>query len=698
MLKPGRTFILWRVWLPLLALAALAAAGVGLSIDRLSASHLEADARRTATLWSRHMGTLVPDLDMAFNGAVPSPLAQERLLAMHDMAGLSQFKLLSRDGQLLLDSMSIGQRPEQARPDELQAAAALNAQRSARQDSVELQLLQGDGDLLPLAYAQVYLPVKLGEKVLGVAELTIDQTELAATTTESLRRAGLLASLAMALTLLAGGLWVARRLRQHRQDAERAAYLAAHDLLTGALNRKRFTEELQRACKAPATLPAGLVLAVLCIDLDRFTQVNERHGHGTGDEILRQVAQRLGALLGANDRLARLAGDRFVILQAQPRDSTAVAHLAQRILDTVAQLRKEPQGAALATTTTPAGGTADALLTTSVGAAVLGSGGDDAEALLNNAELALQAAKAAGGAAWNVYDAESNRAHQLRRRLTQDLRDALAQGGMQLHYQGLFDAATGRLCGYEALARWPHPLRGFVPPSEFIPLAEEAGLIAALGRWVLKRACSDSAGWPETLHVAVNLSAAQFGAGHDLIAEVTQALAASGLPAQRLELEITESLLITDPDDVLHTLQGLQDLGARIAMDDFGTGFSSLSYLWRFPFNKLKIDRAFTQGLGKDQKVETIVRSTIALAHSLGMRVNAEGVETQAQHDRPAALGCNELQGFLMARPQPAALLSHQPYTGVVPKAASEEASATSRAAEPAAASLVPGTPTLATG
>ena len=233
MLKPGHTFTLWRVWLPMLALAALAAAGAGLSIDRLSAAHLEADARRTATLWSRHMSTLVPDLDMAFNGAVPSPLAQERLLAMHDMAGLSQFKLLTIDGQVLLDSMSIGQRPEEARPEELRAATAVSAQRSARHDSVDLHLLQGDGDLLPLAYAQVYLPVKLGEKVLGVAELTIDQTDLAATTTDSLRHAGLLASLAMALTLLAGGLWVSRRLRQHRQDAERAEYLAAHDLLTG---------------------------------------------------------------------------------------------------------------------------------------------------------------------------------------------------------------------------------------------------------------------------------------------------------------------------------------------------------------------------------------------------------------------------------------------------------------------------------
>ena len=213
--------------------------------------------------------------------------------------------------------------------------------------------------------------------------------------------------------------------------------------------------------------------------------------------------------------------------------------------------------------------------------------------------------------------------------------------------------------GYEALARRPHPTRGFVPPSEFIAVAEQSGLIDELGRWVLHTACREAAGWPDGLTVAVNLSPAQFKRGGAVVEEVQAALAASGLPAARLELEITESLLMGDTEEVLRALMALQALGARIAMDDFGTGFSSLSYLWRFPFDKVKIDRAFTQRLGRDGKVDLIVRSIISLAHSLAMRVNAEGVETAAQHEALRRHGCDEMQGFLLGRPQPSGRLAH---------------------------------------
>ena len=660
------------VWLPALLLALAAWFGVGLGIELLTQEHLEADARRRAELWARHVSAQVPELDAVFSGSLPTAQAQERLLAMHDMADLAQFKLLDNQGRLRLNSMSIGTTPQ---PEDANAHSSRWAMESARLQHMVLSLQRGDGDILPLSYAQVYVPLKLGARALGVAELTIDQTDLAATTAASMRRAGLMTSAAVTLTLLAVSVWVSRRLRRQRQVSERAHYLSAHDELTGALNRSQFAAALQRACKAQ--LSAGAVgkaaaagtagttstagLAVLCVDLDRFTQINERYGHRAGDEILRRVAERLRSLLQGQDQLARLAGDRFVVLQQQAEDADAVASLAQRMLEVVSLPHELTL---LSENTLPASRRAavssHVTLTASIGAAQLGSGGDSADSLLNNAEVALQHAKSAGRAGYSLYNAELGQAQHERNLLTQELREALAQGSLQLHYQALFDARSGKLCGYEALARWPHPRRGWVPPAEFIPLAEEAGLIAALGQWVLGQACLEAQRWPAHLTVAVNLSAAQFGIGAALVQQVEQVLTRSALAPRRLELEITESLLMQDTQDVLQTLRGLQGLGTRIAMDDFGTGFSSLSYLWRFPFNKLKIDRAFTQGLGQDAKVDTIVRSIITLAHSLGMRVNAEGVETEAQREHLCGLGCDELQGYLLARPQPAQLLDHQ--------------------------------------
>lgn len=628
---------------------------VASAIDHLTEKQLKADALHTATLWSRHILTHVPDLDLAFSGDIPSPQAQERLLAMQDMADLAQFKLLDHKGRLLINSLSIGTVPGAVEHD---AGTTARALASLAADAITLTVQYGDGAIKPLIYSQVYVPVKLGPTLLGIAELTIDQAEVAKTTRHSMQRVGLLASLALCGTVALGTWLASRRLRQQRHAAERADYLVEHDLLTGALNRSQFSVELQRACSAPGKAPSAAVdggLAVLCVDLDHFNQINERYGLRVGDELLRRVAQQVRSVLRRQDLLARLGGDRFVVLQRNADSPHGAGALAQRILNVVNQPQELPEsthnaGPDKARTLT---------LTASVGAALLGSGGDRADTLLHNAEVALNDAKAAGRACFRLYDAELNRVQQQRSSLTQDLREALAQGGLQLHYQALFDAPTGQLCGYEALARWPHPLRGFVSPVEFIPLAEESGLIEALGRWVLVEACSEAAQWPDPLTVAVNLSAHQFRAGPRLVAEVAQVLQQTGLSAHRLELEITESLLMHDTQEVLETLRGLQALGTRIAMDDFGTGFSSLSYLWRFPFNKLKIDRTFTQGLGQDDKVDTIVRSIVALAHLLKMRVNAEGVETDAQRQQLRALACDELQGFLLARPQPASRLHH---------------------------------------
>jgi EAL domain-containing protein (putative c-di-GMP-specific phosphodiesterase class I) len=324
-----------------------------------------------------------------------------------------------------------------------------------------------------------------------------------------------------------------------------------------------------------------------------------------------------------------------------------VQKLGQRIVDALAQ----PYSL----------GSQQVVCGSSVGAARFGVDALTVEELLNKADVAMYSAKAGGRSRFSPYDHELSRQVEERRELARELRDALANGSLDMHYQAVHAADAKTLLGYEALMRWNHPSRGMVPPSTFIPLAEKTGQIEALGQWALERACADAARWPAPLTVSVNLSVAQFRGEQDLVDVVTRALDESGLEASRLVLEITESLLMSDTEAVVDTLLCLSSLGAGIAMDDFGTGYSSLAYLWKFPFDKVKIDRAFTQGLGEDEKVALIVSSIISLSHSLGIRVNAEGVETPKQAQMLRNMGCDELQGFLLGRPLPVSRLVHAP-------------------------------------
>ena len=620
-----------------LAGALLTVGGVVIAIDRQADRHLAADAERAALAWARHIAAKVADIDLVFAGELPSPQAQEHLTSMRGTAGLFRFKLFDREGRLLLVSDSVGTTPaaEDSNP-----ADKAKAQRAARAEANLIELRRG-GEGRPAVYTEAYVPVRHRNSVIGVVEVYLDQTDVAQTTATSFRGAALTASAALGLAFLAGGLLWRWRARHDRDTEQRMRFLAHNDVLTGAMNAAHFRDALARACGQAAA--GGTALAVLCIDIDRFSDVNDAHGRAGGDRLLRQVAERLRGVLRGADLLARLAGDRFAVLQHDVTDSHAVKALAQRIVDSLAQPH----------TLGDDGGRVVA--TASVGASIHGVDGDDADGLLHNAELALQRAKGGGGS-WSFYDARLDGVLQERRALVQDLRDALARSALRLHFQPLFTSRGGALVGYEALARWPHPRRGFVSPADFIPVAEETGQIEALGHWVLHSACHEAASWPAALSVAVNLSPAQFRREGAIVEDVRAALAASGLAPQRLELEITESLLMNHTD---HVLQALRELGVRIAMDDFGTGFSSLAYLWRFPFDKLKIDRAFTQSLGGDGKVDAIVRSIVTLAHSLSIRVNAEGVETEAQRQTLVQLGCDELQGFLLGRPLPPQRLAH---------------------------------------
>ena len=481
---------------------------------------------------------------------------------------------------------------------------------------------------------RVDLPVLHDGRTVGRLRLTVDLADSAARVQRSALTVAAAGGLTLLLLSVVGGwrLWL-----QRRSDA-RIRYLAAHDVLTGALNRASFRDAIRRAARA-CQHDGAAPFAVLCIDLDRFKAVNDSLGHQAGDELLRQATQRLHEVARGGDLIARLGGDEFALLQPGAADGDAVAALARRIVDVLGR----PYDLGGERVQAPA----------SVGAAVYGLDGTDIDELLHRADLALYRAKTAGGGRFSFYDSDLDEQLQRRRALSADLREALAKDELCLHFQPLFDTGGQDPVGYEALARWTHPRHGQVSPAEFIALAEETGLIDKLGQWVLRAACREAAGWAQPQRVAVNLSAAQFRQGEGLVRQVEQALAESGLPASRLELEVTESLLISNTEQAIQVLTALRALGVRIAMDDFGTGFSSLAYLWRFPFDKVKIDRSFTRHLGEDERVDLIVRSIVTLAHALHIRVNAEGVETPAQLAALRAQGCDEVQGYLLGRPVP---------------------------------------------
>jgi diguanylate cyclase (GGDEF)-like protein len=423
-----------------------------------------------------------------------------------------------------------------------------------------------------------------------------------------------------------------------REESQaRSQYLAYHDSLTGLGNRLLFKEQLEEALKDVSVTPHPL--AVLFLDLDGFKAVNDTLGHSIGDLLLKSVAAKLRDILPRTDRIARLGGDEFAILQmsvAQPASSIA---LAEKIIEIVGQPCSVDGH--------------DVTVGASVGVAVAHPGDMNTETFLKSADLAMYSAKADGRGTYRMFDPEMDAVVQSRRLLERDMRTALAQDGFRLYYQPLVNLQTKRVTAFEALMRWEHPERGAVPPSEFIPVAEEMGLIVQLGEWALRQACAEAMEWPDSICISVNLSPLQFSKGN-LVSTVVSALASSGLPASRLELEITESVLLEKSERNIAILNQLRDLGVRISMDDFGTGYSSIGYLRSFQFDKIKIDQSFVRDLLVDEGSLAIVRAIAGLGVSFGMTTTAEGVETEEQMRCLNLEGCIEVQGYLYSKPVPA--------------------------------------------
>jgi diguanylate cyclase (GGDEF)-like protein/PAS domain S-box-containing protein len=429
-----------------------------------------------------------------------------------------------------------------------------------------------------------------------------------------------------------------RDISERKEAAARIAHLAYHDALTGLPNRAVFGDHLARSVERAAA--AGQPLAVLCVDLDGFKAVNDIHGHPAGDALLIEMAHRLRSVVRGEELVARLGGDEFAIVQTGGTQPAHAGLLSERI---IAILGKPC-----------AIGSQIVRVSASIGVAVFPADADNPGDLVRNADMALYRAKGEGRGLARFYEAAMDDALRQRRQLGTDLRVAIKKDQLDIHYQPLAELESGAIIGFEALLRWDHPQLGPISPEMFVRLAEESGLIIPLGQWVLREACGEAARWTPALKLSVNLSPLQF-MQDDLVGAVERVLAETGLAPARLELEVTEGLLIKDTTGALAVLERLKALGVQISMDDFGTGYSSLSYFRMFPFDKVKIDRSFVGDMIANPQARAIIRSVIGLGHGLGVPVVAEGVETPEQLEALRAEGCDQVQGYLISRPNPIA-------------------------------------------
>ena len=599
------------------------------TIDHL----LYLDGTHAAQNWAHYLAANVTDLEQIASGETPSSASLVFFNATRKSGEVFRYIIFNRYGYSILvsnrDTIKIVDVSDYD-------ASALRAIQDRRPIVDAKEGLPPDQ---PAYFAEAYIPVLVDSIPVAVVAAYVDQT----TEHDNFYRSFLIAAVSLCLlTGFAFGVpavaWY-RRTKEKQQADRRIRYLAHHDALTGLANRARLIERLESAL---AVLPsAGGMIALHFIDIDRFKEVNDTLGHDGGDFLLKTLGQRLNEVTRIEDMVARLGGDEFVVIQTQVVSKDQAEALARRITaDLSAPMYFKEQEITPRVT---------------IGIAMAPTDGHTAERLLKSADLALYAGKIAGRNCIRSFSPEMDDALQARLKLEKLVRDAVATDGFVLHYQPIYEINGQRLVGFEALVRLPAADGTLVPPATFIPVAENIRLIDKIGRWVLHEACQNATTWPGHLTVAVNLSAAQFESG-TIKDDVAAALQDSGLRPDRLELEITESLLLGNNTSTMAQLQQLKAMGVLIVMDDFGTGYSSLRYLWQFPFDKIKIDRSFMESFeqsGRD--VETVVKTIIALGRQLRMRVTVEGVETSNQVDFLYDADADQVQGFFFGRPVPAA-------------------------------------------
>jgi diguanylate cyclase (GGDEF)-like protein len=615
----------------LLAAMILLVALGGVKLSRVVAANmLLADAHSTSSAWAATLTDTVDNMPAIVAGEPPSIKARRFLEYASQMGDIYRFKVWNKTGHLVFISERTNsiQEPTTTVEDLEQRIAGPVLSRSA---FTEAHL--GGHPENPVYFADSYIPIKQNGAVIGVFEVYLDQTADRALYERSfLLTEGIIA----VAVLLAGGLpgfMVYRKMMAHRVAQAEALFLAEHDSLTGIANRRRLGETAKGALAWNQRSKSHV--AALLVDLDRFKDVNDSFGHGVGDELLKAFAMRLNSAIRQEDTVARLGGDEFVILQvgmAQPSGASSLADRLMRILS-------EPYDI----------GDSQLVCGASIGVATAPTDAEDWDSLLSCADTALYKAKSEGRSTVCFFEAGMDATLRERRRIEADLRRAQETNAFQLAYQPLFSFHDNSLLGFEALLRWPEGWSS-QSPAVFIPIAEESGLIVPVGAWVLETACRTAAAWAKPVKIAVNLSPVQFRHG-DIVAVVEKALNASGLDPARLELEVTESLWLQNTDAVFDQLMRLRKMGISIALDDFGTGYSSLTYLWKFPFDKVKIDRSFVMEMENDPKAGAIVNTVVAMGRTLQLSITAEGVETQAQAQALREAGCDQAQGFLFGRP-----------------------------------------------
>jgi diguanylate cyclase (GGDEF)-like protein len=612
-------------WAGLVVLSALIATAALVAPGKISRYELEREAFTAA---QRLRVQMLNEPDTLFY-ALSSPSFTTQFAEILDKWGYShrvlRYELYDQKGGLDFTSGLSGLKLD----DEF---ATLLARPSSEAPSIALYKSQDGAE--PTNFASLTLPLAVNGEPRGTLVVYLDQSDQAAVLANYFDWVvGItLALLGAGIAVPAAFAWM--RGRERRKAEEQLRYLEEHDALTDLANRKAFVDSLTAAIGRMQRDRTHI--AVLCLDIDKFKEINEAADHSGGDQVLRDIGGRIQSTLRGNDLIARLAGDEFAIALVDITNLGDVMAFMNRLVEA---LRRPLQVAGK-----------EMLVTTSVGIALAPADGDTAATMLRHAGIALARAKGDGGQRMCFFEHSMDKALQRRRMVEHELRLALGREEFEVVYQPQYDLATERQCGSEALVRWHHPVHGKIAPGHFISVAEDTGLIVPLGEWVLRRACTDAAKWPDPLIVAVNLSPAQFRDG-DIAETVAEVLKETKLPPARLELEITENLLINDTEEVLGKLNRLRQLGVAIAMDDFGTGYSSLNYLARFPFSKIKIDRQFIRNMTRDPATRAIVKTIIALGKSLDMTITAEGVETQEQAAILREFGCPQVQGFLYGYP-----------------------------------------------